>query len=350
MAGVTVSNSGWWQSGQSTAELGPGTYYYWDLVNRGVNGVNALKVDDGYQCYAWQHGNLTGKRVYFGPGHFLNINYWWFSPAYGIVVEEIKGITREDCARVHDDPLGHWGAWFSLPPGDHDGDHWRGHFHGDRTTAVVLPENVVITLYEHPNKGGSTRTLYGPGEFDLRNYWFNDTVSSITVSLDSFVSYGTTFHTDRAQKELDESVTLAEYMCDNSRSSTPTRYEETLSRDVTSSVSASWSNTTSATASVKVSLGSDNSFVKAEFGLEISNSFSVGEEQTESVSETISRTIDKEVPAYCSAKLILKAQHGRAKIPFTTHLRNQRTGATKNIIGVLIVDSYSEAIGTAEDL
>lgn len=350
--GVTVWQSPW--QGGKQHHFTPGVYYGQQVSDAGVYNFGSMRVDDGYACVIWAHWNAdTTERLHFGPvDYFENLDYV-LSQRCSIQVMALDGVTKDDCAVLwdgnpwrHTRTGGYSANWILTPTASVR--HAYTYFGEDRPSWAFVPADYQLTLWEHGDGKGREVTL-GPGLHELRNFGMDNWASSYKLVPDSFTQAGITFHVDQAQTQDLGASRLVEFLADNRHSASPTTFTQSLSKEVSKSVSTHWSNSTSVTAGVTITVGGEAAQVKGEFSLELTNTFEVGKATENTETETIAREISKEVPAHSAAMLVLSAQYGKAVIPMTATLRNSRTGQLKAVNGTITCDVYSSASATAED-
>ena len=343
-----------WQGGNSVS-LGVGKYYNADLNRLGVLGFKGIRVNDGFQAKVFRNGDLTNGFWIIPPVNYIeDLGYYSRWPGCdGLIVEKLDGVAASDCAAMFIGGAWHYGkgdysARFILAPTSAGADN-NGRFLNDASCYLYVPEDYTFTAYQHGDFKGRI-VEFRSGIHDLREYGFANQISAYKLIPDGFSQYSIKFHEDQAVVTNQGALRLVEYLADNTRSDSETNFSQTLSKEVSKSVTVKWENSTSVMVGAKLIVGSEASVVKGEFNLELTNTFTIGKESSDTETETISREISKTVPPHRSSNLVLSAEYGSATIPFTATMKNNTSGALKDVKGVVVCDIYSKARGYAEDL
>jgi hypothetical protein len=215
----------------------------------------------------------------------------------------------------------------------------------DVMSSVVVPEGVILTIFEHQDLKGRSLTLH-PGKYNLHVFGFDDKASSVQIVQNNLEVVKIEYTTLVAK---DGEPILIESIAQNG-SSLPQQANLTLERAYEESFTRSFENSTlfgleiSTTASVGVSAGPLSASVEQTLTTKFENTFTFGREETKTETITVAKQLNVTIPPETIAKAFMTLTPREATIEAVYTLRLK--GTDRLTQQKVIIETKSASIGT----
>ena len=294
--------AGTWQQGK---------FYALDEGNHNIGKIGSMVIPEG-----WMVTPQGGTALYAGTYDDLSWYDYQFNGDHSYKVETTD---IDNLALMEIQWIGNFnGSTIKLnqtvPPGTYNAEkkYWP-----DAAIGCVLPPNSTCVIYGEGSEQGNAQTLDTEGY----NSWSNMTVKSVKFELDGWTQISSSL----GDGVFDDDASVDSQSAHaNNESEFQATMTVTITDTVETETSQEWD--TSASISTGVSAGTDIGPVEIEASIETEVGASYGQTSSDGQSTELSREVDVDVPPGGEAKITMQVTVGKATIPVTRQLQNDRTG------------------------
>lgn len=312
----------------------------------GNDQISSVKIPEGFYAMFYKDSGFRGPKMVLFEGDYSSL------PGWNDKISSIKVLKQNS----NIDPLvtfyenNHFKGYKQSLAGIGQETSYPSPFlKHDAISSLKIPEGVRVVLYEHSKFGGKSLEL-GPGDHpSLKVYGFNDIASSVKL-IRSDLELVNIKYDNEVTTPAGEPIGIEGRVV--SDSSQEQSYALNLTKEIESSITRSWSETTLVGLEVSVTTG-----VEAEVGLittsasttistKLEQSFTIGEEETHSEVSTFGQVLTVSLAPYHVGEGLIILTPQRKKIDATYTFRVVGTDRLVEQAATILIDDFQQGEAT----
>ena len=309
----------------------------------GNDRISSIKVAKGYYAEFFFSQGFQGKSIYLFAGNYKSL------PSWGDAIGSAKVFKH------HNDDIFQFVTFYqhsdfkgysqTLAATGQNSEYMAPFFNHDTISSIKVPEATTVILYEHSNLGGKSLTLK-TGEYkNLGIYGWDNKASSVVIKNANLILTKIEYMEETAGANGDP-IAITNTIINKT---TIDQVEvTTLSRELTQSITRSWTDATlvgmtaSISSSLEVSSGITSSSISASISSTLENTLTIGEEETESETIAFEKSINVKIPPQTISKVTALMTPKKYTLDVIYTFKVDGTNKTITQQGEIIVDTYQE--------
>ena len=303
--------------------------------------ARTLRVPVGEKVIFYEHHDHTGKKSnIFYEGYYPDLSWYGIKGTAGVIVVDKCGLQPRDLIQLNwyrSFTSGGKTHWFQMTRKFPVGDYMKVE-PNDEIDEVELPMGMCVHLYRDTEYQGGYKVFRGESDtkrtrFKLKDYDFQDTVSSMRVSADQWEFAGISL-TNPKVLECDDKFARA--LCFANNYDIEQEVTDTVSVTKERTVETNWN--IGGRAMVKIEAAITTGIVETTVGgeVEISGGYGESESKTKSITTEVSPTYT--VAPHDTIYGSMMVENGKTEFDIERKWRNTETGYTVSEKGKLTVE------------
>ncbi len=314
----------------------------------GNDKIASIKITEGSYAQFFLNQGFQGRSMFLFAGEYKSIPEWTDRIGSAKVFEYNKDLFPLVKFYEHSN----FGGYVQTLAGTGDTTGYEEPFlKHDAISSVIVPPATTVILFENGGFTGKKLVLKEGAHKSLSIYGFDNKASSVQIQREGLVLVGADF-TNQIIEPNGDPIAIRSLTVNNS--DVEQSFSVLLSKELSQSVTRSWSNSTllgisiSQTSTATVNSGVVEASVSSTIEATLENTFTIGEDETKSKSISFEKSLSVNVPPKMvgEACAMLTPKKFTATILYTFLV--EATGQTVTQEATISVDAYEEALAFVE--
>jgi hypothetical protein len=312
----------------------------------GNDQISSIKIQEGYYVMLYKDTGFRGPKIVLFEGDYSSLPGWNDKISSIKVFKQNSDIDPLVTFYEHNNFKGYKQKLAGL---GQETDFPSPFFKHDTISSLKIPEGVRVVLYEHHKFGGKSLELGAGDHPSLKVYGFNDIASSVKL-IRSDLELVSIKYENEVSVPAGDPIGISGRVV--SYSAQKQSFELNLTKEIESSITRSWSETTlvglevSVTSEAEADLGLITASSSTTISTKLEQSFTIGEEETHSEVSIFGQVMTVSLPPYYVGEGLIILTPVRKKIDAIYTFRIIDTDRLVEQTATILIDDFQQ--GEAE--